>query len=92
MRSRLLPALAVGAALWVVLVSAVAAGLSAVGWWSPWVAWPVAVAVAVACGWGVRGLPPVRMPVAPAVALVAVVVGLHGVGRRDALRAGAAAA
>ncbi len=75
MRSRLLPALTVGAALWVVLVSAVAAALSALGWWSPWVGWPVAVAVGVAAGWCVRGIPPVRMPVAASVALVAVVAG-----------------
>ena len=75
MRSRLLPALTLGAALWVVLVSAVAAGLSAFGWWSPWVAWPVAIGVAVAAGWCVRGIPPVRMPVAAMVALVAVVAG-----------------
>ncbi len=75
MRARLLPALAVGAALWVVAVSAVAAGLSALGWWSPWLAWPVAVAVAVGCWWCVRLLPAVRMPVAASVALVAVVVG-----------------
>ena len=75
MRARLLPALAVGAALWVVAVSAVAAGLSALGWWSPWLAWPVAVAVAAGCWWCVRLLPGVRMPVAASVALAAVVVG-----------------
>ena len=75
MRARLLPAVAVGAALWVVLVSAVAAALSAVGWWSPWLAWPVAVGLAVACWWCVRLLPGVRMPVAASVALVTVVVG-----------------
>ena len=75
MKPRLLPALAVGAALWVVLVSAVAAALSAAGWWSPWLAWPVALGLAVACWWGVRVVPPVRMPVAASVALVAVVVG-----------------
>ena len=75
MRARLLPALAVGAALWVVAVSAAAAALSALGWWSPWVAWPVALALAVGCWWCVRLLPPVRMPVAASVALVAVVAG-----------------
>ena len=75
MKPRLLPALAVGAALWVVLVSAVAAALSAVGWWSPWLAWPAALGLALACWWGVRVVPPVRMPVAASVALVAVVVG-----------------
>ena len=75
MRSRLLPALALGAGLWVVLVSAIAAGLSALGWWSPWVGWPVAIAVALVAGWCVRGIPPVRMPVAASVALVAVVAG-----------------
>ncbi|MFL6175412.1 MAG: hypothetical protein ACJ715_02085 [Ornithinibacter sp.] len=75
MRARLLPALAVGSALWVVAVSAAAAALSALGWWSPWVAWPVSVLVAVGCWWCVRLLPPVRMPVAASVALVAVVVG-----------------
>lgn len=74
-RSRLLPALAVGAALWVVLVSAVAALLSALGWWSPWVAWPVALGVGVLAGWAVRAVPSVRMPVAALVALVAVVAG-----------------
>jgi len=74
-RARLLPALAVGAALWVVAVSALAAVLSAVGWWSPWVGWPVAVGVAVGCWQCVRLLPGVRMPVAASVALVAVVVG-----------------
>ncbi|HET6968521.1 MAG TPA: hypothetical protein VFI44_09600 [Ornithinibacter sp.] len=74
-RSRLLPALAVGAALWVVLVSAVAALFSAVGWWSPWVAGPWAVGVAGLAGWVARGIPPVRMPVAASVALVAVVAG-----------------
>ena len=46
MRSRLLTSLALGAALWVVLVSAVGAVLSGFGWWSPVVAWPVAVLVA----------------------------------------------
>ena len=71
MRGRLLPALALGAALWVVLVSAGGAALSALGWWMPWVAWPVALGAAVA-GWAlVRGIPPVRMPVAASVALVA---------------------
>jgi hypothetical protein len=74
-RGRLLPSLAVGAALWVVAVSAAAAGLSALGWWSPWVAWPVAMVLAAGCWWCVRLLPPVRMPVAASVALVAVVVG-----------------
>ena len=75
MRGRLLPALTVGAALWVVAVSAAAVALSALGWWSPWVAWPVGVVLAVGCWWFVRLLPPVRMPVAASVALVAVVVG-----------------
>ena len=91
-RARLLPALAVGAALWVVAVSAVAAGLSALGWWSPWLAWPVAV------GRGRRVLV-VRAP-APAGADAGRGVGrarrrgrgLHGVGGGDALRAGAAPA
>ena len=75
MRARLLPALAVGAALWVVTVSAAAAALSALGWWSPWVAWPAGVLLAVGCWWCVRLLPPVRMPLAASAALVAVVVG-----------------
>ena len=75
MKPRLLPALAVGAALWVVAVSSVAAGFSALGWWSPWLGWPVAAAVAVGCWWCVRLLPSVRMPVAASVALVAVAVG-----------------
>ena len=64
MRSRLLTSLALGAALWVVLVSAVGAVLSGFGWWSPVVAWPVAVVVAVASGWWARSVPGVRMPVA----------------------------
>ncbi len=92
MRGRLLPALAVGAALWVVAVSALAAGLSALGWWSPWVGWPVAVAVGVAAGWVVRGIPGVRMPSAAAVALVAVVVGFAVWAGVDALGTGAAPA
>ncbi|GAA4398095.1 hypothetical protein GCM10023168_03770 [Fodinibacter luteus] len=75
MRARLLPSLALGAALWVVLVSATAAALSALGWWSPWVAWPTAVVLAAVCAWCVRGLPGVRMPVAASACLVAVVVG-----------------
>ena len=75
MRARLLPALAVGTALWVIAVSAAAAALAALGWWSPWVAWSVGLVLAVGCWWCVRLLPPVRMPVAASVALVTVVVG-----------------
>ena len=75
MRSRLLTSLALGAALWVVLVSAVGAVLSGFGWWSPVVAWPVAVVVAVASGWWARSVPGVRMPVAASGALVAVTLG-----------------
>ena len=72
MRSRLLPGLAVGAGLWLVLVSAAGAVLSAVGWWTPYLAWPLAMVLVGVCGWCVRGIPEVRMPVAPAVVLVAV--------------------
>ena len=91
-RSRLLPALAVGAALWVVLVSALAAALSAPGWWSPWVAWPVAV------GLGARRL--VGGARHPSGADAGRGLGrarrrgrrVHGVGGGDPLRAGAAPA
>ena len=75
MRSRLLPSLALGTALWVVLVSAAGALLSAFGWWSPLVAWPVALGLAVVSGWWARGIPGVRMPVAASGALVAVALG-----------------
>ena len=75
MRSRLLTSLALGAALWVVLVSAVGAVLSGLGWWSPVVAWPVAVLVAGLSGWWARSVPGVRMPVAASGALVAVTLG-----------------
>lgn len=75
MRSRLLTSLALGTALWVVLVSAVGAVLSGFGWWSPVVAWPVAVLVAGLSGWWARSVPGVRMPVAASGALVAVTLG-----------------
>lgn len=75
MRSRLLPSLALGAALWVVLVSSAGALLSGVGWWSPFVAWPVALVLAVLSGWWARGIPGVRMPSAASGALVAVALG-----------------
>ncbi len=72
MRSRLLPGLAVGAGLWLVLVSAAGAVLSAVGWWTPYLAWPLAVVLVGVCAWCVRGIPEVRMPAAPAAVLVVV--------------------
>ena len=71
-RSRLLPGLVVGAGLWVVLASAAGAALSAVGWWTPYVAWPLAAVLAGMSAWCVRGIPEVRMPVAPAAVLAAV--------------------
>ena len=75
MRSRLLTSVALGAALWVVLVSAVGAVLSGLGWWSPAFAWPFAVLVAGLSGWWARSVPGVRMPVAASGALVAVTLG-----------------
>ncbi|MEO7421224.1 MAG: hypothetical protein ABIU87_02380 [Ornithinibacter sp.] len=71
--SRLLPALALGAALWVVLISAAGALLSGLGWWTPDAAWPVAVALVAVSMWCVRGIPAVRTSAAPAAALLVVV-------------------
>ncbi len=70
---RLLPALAIGAALWVVLVSASAALLSGLGWWTPYVAWPGAVALVGVSAWCVRGIPAVRTAAGPVAALLVVV-------------------
>ena len=70
---RLLPALAIGAALWVVLLSAAGALLSGLGWWSPYAAWPVAVALAGVSAWCVRGIPRVRTSAGPVAALLVVV-------------------
>ncbi|MEO6790857.1 MAG: hypothetical protein ABI249_07440 [Ornithinibacter sp.] len=71
--SRLLPALSLGAALWVVLVSAAGALLSGLGWWTPYAAWPVALILVAVSAWCVRGIPAVRTSAAPAAALVVVV-------------------
>jgi hypothetical protein len=74
-----------GAAGWLVLVSASGAVFSAAGWWSPWLAWPVALALAFGSWWAVRPLARGRSggatgpgPRAAIVALVAVCAGLSG--------------
>lgn len=83
-----------GTGLWLVVVCALAWPLSAMGWWTPLLAWPVAVLVAAGAFVVVRRLPGVRMGAAPAVALVAVCAALavyagathseHVLVRRDA--------
>ncbi|HEX6917227.1 MAG TPA: hypothetical protein VF140_04050 [Phycicoccus sp.] len=75
--SRRAPTVAVlGAALWVVLVSAAGALLGGLGWWSPWVGWPVAVVLGALAGWAVRRVPGVDLPRSAALALVGVVTAL----------------
>ncbi len=94
MTSRALTAPALAAGLWIVGVTAVGGLLSAVGWWTPWVAWPVAALVAAGAVVLVRRVPVVAMTPPAAVAMVAVVVGFavyagathseHVLPRRDA--------
>lgn len=76
MTGRVLTRVGLAAALWVVGVSASGALLSGLGWWLPWVAWPVGAAVAVGSGWAVRRLPGVGLAPAAGVGLVAVVLAL----------------
>ena len=85
---------ALGAGLWVVVVTAVGGLLAAVGGWSPWVGWPVAVLAAAGSVAVVRGLPGVRLGAGAAAAMVALVAGFavyagvthseHVLPRRDA--------
>ena len=75
MTSRALTAPALAAGLWIVGVTAAGGVLAAAGWWTPWVAWPVAVLVAVAAALLVRRVPVVAMTARAAVAMVALVVG-----------------
>ncbi|QIM21454.1 hypothetical protein G7075_10495 [Phycicoccus sp. HDW14] len=94
MTGRALTASALAAGLWVVGVASAGGVLAAVGWWTPWVAWPLAVLVAVGAAVLVRGLPAVRVAPAAGVAMVAVVLGFavyagvthseHVLPRRDA--------
>ena len=94
MTSRALTAPALAAGLWIVGVTAAGGVLAAAGWWTPWVAWPVAVLVAVAAALLVRRVPVVAMTARAAVAMVALVVGFavyagvthseHVLPRRDA--------
>ncbi|MGG5257996.1 hypothetical protein [Phycicoccus avicenniae] len=94
MTGRAVTAPALAAGLWVVGVTAVGGVLAAVGWWTPWVAWPLALLVAVGAGLAVRGLPVVRLTPGAALAMVAVVAGFavyagvthseHVLPRRDA--------
>ncbi|PKW27211.1 hypothetical protein [Phycicoccus duodecadis] len=89
-----LTAVGLGAGLWVVLVSAVGGVAAALGWWTPWVGWPVAVLAAAASSWAVRGLPGVRATRGAAAAMVALCLGFavyagathseHVLPRRDA--------
>ena len=71
---RVLPAITVGAALWVVVVSAAGAVLSWLGWWTPDAAWPVALVLAALSAWCVRGVPAVRSMGAAAAAVLVLVV------------------
>lgn len=94
MTGRGLTATGLGAGLWVVVVTTVGGVAAAVGVWSPWLGWPVAVLAAVGAWWAVRGLPAVRTAAAPGLALVALVLGFavyagvthseHVLPRRDA--------
>lgn len=94
MTGRALTASALAAGLWVVGVTTVGGVLAAVGWWTPWVAWPLAVLVAAGAVVLVRGLPGVRLAPAAALGMAAVVVGFavyagvthseHVLPRRDA--------
>ncbi|MBM6400972.1 hypothetical protein [Phycicoccus sonneratiae] len=94
MTGRAVTASALAAGLWVVGVTTVGGVLAALGWWSPWVAWPVAVLVAAGAAVLVRGVPGVRLGPAAGAALVALVVGFavyagvthseHVLPRRDA--------
>lgn len=76
----LLGRIVVGGGLWVVGLSLSAAVLAGVGFWHPWLALPLAAALAVACGLTVRRLTlpaPSRgraLRTAPAAVLVAVTV------------------
>lgn len=60
-----------GAGLWLVLGCAAAWPLSALGWWSPWVAWPLGVLLAAAAWLVVRAVPGVRVPATAAGVLLA---------------------
>ncbi len=94
MTGRALTASALAAGLWVVGTTTVGGVLAAVGWWTPWVAWPLAALVAAGAVLLVRGLPGVRLAPAGALGIVAVVVGFavyagvthseHVLPRRDA--------
>lgn len=94
MTGRGLTVTGLGAGLWVVVVTTVGGVAAAVGVWSPWLGWPVAVLAAVGAWWAVRGLPAVRTGAAPGLALVALVLGFavyagvthseHVLPRRDA--------
>ena len=83
-----------GSGLWLVAVCAAAWPLAALGWWTPWVAWPLGVALALVAARGVRSVPEVALGTGPAVVLVAVCLGFaayagathseHVLVRRDA--------
>ncbi|WP_377643974.1 hypothetical protein [Oryzobacter terrae] len=62
------------AGLWLVATCALAWPLSALGWWSPWVAWPLGLLLAIGAGRFVRDLPGVRVAPAPAAVLVGLCV------------------
>jgi hypothetical protein len=69
---RVVTAVAAAVGLWLVGVTAVAGALAALGWWTPWAGWVVAVLVALLAARLVLGLPEVPLARAPALALVAV--------------------
>lgn len=89
-----LTAVGLGTGLWTVLVTAAGGVLAALGWWTPWVGWSVAVLAAAASTWAVRGLPGARSTRGAATAMLALCVGFavyagathseHVLPRRDA--------
>ncbi|MBR7743460.1 hypothetical protein KC207_11640 [Phycicoccus sp. BSK3Z-2] len=66
------------AGLWLAGTSVAAGLLAWVGWWTPWVAWPVGLLVLVAAAVAVRGLPGVALGRGPAAGLVVVCLGFAG--------------
>lgn len=67
-----LTAAGLAAGVWLVVTTAVAGVLAALGWWTPWVGWPVAALAAAVAVSVVRGLPAVRLTAAAAGAMLAV--------------------
>lgn len=72
---RWLQTLVLGAATWVVAMSLLAVVLAGLGVWFPWLVLPLAVVLAVACGWWANGIPARVLPVWTAALLAAVALG-----------------